>query len=260
MALKGSFRKQLAVLPNGTQRNIYSFVLHNTDWVGQQKFTIVFSDMGMIKTASFDIQLKSGKAVELDVRNTGWDWCMGDFAMIVDKKGKVKMRWNFSPPVYPAGSCPECHGTHRCKACDGRGRWVDKSRNYVYCPSCHRTGQCQTCYVPVRNESAAETMSQPITENSVKVTRRHRPTAVIQGSIKQKERELEQVIKDLDRRTNPQPTEVIHNNWPYPGTTIYVKPKGDFSSYTYHLSRRKAQLESEIRELYRELADAEVDM
>ena len=94
MALKGMFRKQLAVLPDGVLRNIYSLVLHNTDWLGQQEITIVFSGMGDVQKASFDIKLKAGKSIELDVRNTGWDWSVGDFAMIVDKKGREKMRWN----------------------------------------------------------------------------------------------------------------------------------------------------------------------
>ncbi len=260
MALKGSFRKQLAVLPNGTQRNIYSFVLLNTDWFGQQSFKIVLSDMGMGHQAPFDISLKAGKAIELDIRNTGWDWCMGDFAMIVDKNGKEKMRWSFSPQIYAPGTCPECHGTHRCKACDGRGKWVDKMRNYVYCPICHGTGQCQTCYVPIRNESTMTSVSGQNGSQDVRPKKFHRSVAIIQGNIKQKERELEQVTRDLERRTNPQPTEVIRSSYPYPGTTVYVKPKGDFGSYTFFLTRRQAQLESEIKDLYRELADAESDM
>ena len=256
MALKGTFRKQLAVLPDGTQRNIYSLVLTNTDWLGQQQFTIVLSDMGMSKKASFDITLKSGKAIELDVRNTGWDWCMGDFAMVVDKKGREKERWNFTPKVYAPGTCPECHGTHRCKACDGRGQWFDKTRRAVICPTCHGTGQCQTCFVPVREGSPSYSTPNPLSQSPV-IQKSHRSVVLIQSDIRQKERELDQVTKDLDRRTNPQPTQVIQSGWPYPGTTVYVKPNGDFSSYTYHLSRRKAELEHEIKELYRELANAE---
>lgn len=258
MAINGSFRKQLAVLPNGTQRNIYSLVIHNSDWIGSQQLTVVFADMGMVHQASFNIELKSGQTIELDVRNTSWDWCMGDVAIILDKKGKEKVRWSFSPHVYRAGECPECHGTHRCKACDGRGRWTDKMRNYVSCPTCHGTGQCQTCYIPTRDENGE---SPAVLQGQMAATPKkyHRAVAVIQGEIKRKERELDQVNRDLEKRTNPQPTEVIRNSWPYPGTTVYVKPKGDFGSYTYHLSRRSAQLEQELRELYRELADAESD-
>lgn len=256
MAINGSFRKQLAVLPNGTQRNIYSFILHNDDWFGSQQLTVVLADMGMVHHQSFTIELKAGQAIELDVRNTSWDWCIGDVAIILDKKGKEKKRWSFQPRVYGVGECPDCHGTHRCRACDGRGRWPDNMRNYVYCPTCHGTGVCQTCYIPTRNEQG---VSPAIQQGQQPVTRQryHRPAAIIQGEIKRTERELEQVNRNLENRTNPQPQEVIRNSWS--GTTIYVKPKGDFGSYTYHLTRQSAELEHKLRELYRELADAESD-
>lgn len=259
MALKGCFRKHLAVLPDGTQRNIYSLVIHNTGWIGHEKIMIRFYSIGAVNSAAFDVDLKAGQSIELDIRNTGWDWCMGDYAAVIDKKGNVKERWDFQPTVYRPGACPDCHGTHRCTACQGRGRWTDRQRNYVYCPSCHGTGQCQTCYVPVRG--AADEGFPSMAGSGLQETpkRHHRAVAVIQGDIKRKERELEQVNRNLENRTNPQPTQAWQSNWPYPGTTVYVKPKGDFGSYTFSLARRTAQLESELRELYQELAEAEAD-
>ena len=259
MALKGTFNKKLAVLPNGTQRNIFTLVIHNSDWLGHERFTVRFSSMGEVNTASFDIDLKAGQVIELDIRNTGWDWCMGDYAEVVDNKGKVRQRWDFKPVVYRAGACPDCHGTHKCPTCQGRGRWVDKQRNYVYCPACHGTGQCQTCYVPVRGANDAGGAGEQLSADYSQPAnlRHHRPATVIQGEIKRKERELEQVNRNLENRTNPQPTQAWQSNWPYPGSTVYVKPKGDFSSYTFSLARRSAQLESELRELYQELSEAQ---
>ena len=265
MAIKGFFRQQTAVMPSGIQRKIVTLMLTNSNWLGHEQFDVVFSDMGHVNTATFDIELKAGQSIELDVRNTGWDWCMGDYAAIVDKKGREQQRWDFKPRIYGPGECPECHGTRRCAACQGRGQWPDRTNRLVICHNCMGSGQCQTCYVPVRgaNDSfpgptASVTPSQDFGQSTPR--RHHRPTAVIQGEIKRKERELEQVNRDLQRRTDPAPQEVLRTGWPYPGSTIYVKPKGDFSSFTYAQARRSAQLEWELRQLYQELADAEADV
>jgi hypothetical protein len=255
MALEGLFHKHLATLNNGVQQNIYSFVLQNTDWMGKENITIIVSDMGNSKQSSYSLELKAGETIVLDVRNIGWNWCAGDYAVAVDNRGKEISRWNFSPKIYPPGACPECRGSHRCPACGGRGKWADRMRNYVYCPTCHGTGQCQECYVPVRGQESGNDFiasSEPPQQRKF-----HRAVPVIKGEIRKKERELEQVTQEYNRRTNP-PAVVIGRTTDY-RTILVDKPSGDFGSHTFWLSQRMVQIEHEIKALYEELADAEAD-
>ena len=59
-------------------------------------------------------------------------------------------------PQYAPGECPECHGTHRCGTCHGKG-YVHNFNTHTIdtCPACGGTGECQTCYIPVRTISSA---------------------------------------------------------------------------------------------------------
>ena len=256
MALSGLYRKHVVVLNNGVQRNIYSLVIKNTDWIGKQSFTLVASDMSSVKNFSCKIDLKAGETIELDVRNIGWNWCMGDYALVIDEKGKEKVRWTFSPKIYSPGTCPECQGTRKCSNCSGRGRWVDRMRNYVYCPTCYGTGQCQECFVPVRGEDSDK--DDVFSSVPPRPGKFHRSIPVIKAEIKKKERELEDIRRQYDRRVNP-PATTIGRSISYPEIIIVKKQPGNFGSHTFWLGQRMVDLEYEIKALYEELADAEAD-
>ena len=61
-------------------------------------------------------------------------------------------KWTLNIHVPAPGECRDCHGTHKCKYCNGTGIVTN---NYTHeissCDVCHGTGICQNCYVPFRN-------------------------------------------------------------------------------------------------------------
>ena len=48
--------------------------------------------------------------------------------------------------------CPECHGTLKCKKCNGQGVVYPHGRMWEYktCDVCGGTGTCHTCDIPRR--------------------------------------------------------------------------------------------------------------
>lgn len=264
MALKGSFIRQLAILPTGQQGYVFTFVLQNTDWMGSQTVNLLFSDAAGNLSSSYQVEVRHGTSVYLGEQNTGWQWCQGDYAAVTDKSGKVKERWQLLLPVYKSGACPECHGTHKCASCNGRGTWKDTRQNRVFCPVCLGTGVCQTCYIPLRGLPRQMPSKVPqglaIQHNSPQGLSynprvKYRPTAVIQGEINRTERELDRLRREYNKRVDPPATAAIYSPWPYSGR-VEIKPKGDFGSYTYFLASQIAKAESKLRELYDELGQA----
>ena len=139
----GSLRK-------GGQLSI-SLLITCTRWYRSEKVAFKLIDgTGQIPPKDGYIELKAGEGVRIDFDTYDWDWCDGDTIIVFDNKGNESERHVLRMQSYPPGQCPECHGTHLCSMCKGKGRVMDKMHMLSTCPQCLGTGLCQTCYVPTR--------------------------------------------------------------------------------------------------------------
>lgn len=102
-----------------------------------------------------DQKFKAGQTCDFNFDTVNWQWFQGDYAAIIDKKGKIKQTWVLSLKEYAPGECPDCHGTKICKTCQGKGNIYPPGQiwNFKTCPSCGGTGICQTCEIPRRKPS-----------------------------------------------------------------------------------------------------------
>lgn len=98
------------------------------------------------------LKFKAGQTYVFNYDTVDWNWCQGDYAAILGKNDKVIDKWQLHLREYSPGECPECHGTHKCRTCNGSGMvypphkiWEAKS-----CPECGGTGICKTCDIPRR--------------------------------------------------------------------------------------------------------------
>lgn len=130
----------------------YSFSLKNTDWFGKEKVDIVVCDAyGQQPWYFRDTVIKAGETFEINRDTVGWDWAQGDFCALLDKRNRITQKWELQLKVYGPGECPDCHGTHKCRHCNGQGYPFDpRNPQVVPCPYCGGTGTCQTCDIPVR--------------------------------------------------------------------------------------------------------------
>lgn len=101
-----------------------------------------------------DLKFKSGQSYTFDYDTVGWQWCQGDYIAIVDKNNKILQKWHLQIPEYRPGECPECHGTHKCRACNGEGYVYPRGKVWQFkrCERCGGTGICQTCDIPRRKQ------------------------------------------------------------------------------------------------------------
>ncbi len=106
-----------------------------------------------------DLKFKSGQSYTFDYDTVGWQWCQGDYIAIVDKNNKILQKWHLQIPEYRPGECPECHGTHKCRACNGEG--------YVYREV--RYGNSNAARDVAAQEYARLATSRDVNKNSVAV-------------------------------------------------------------------------------------------
>lgn len=128
-----------------------SFVLHSTRWIRDEHFDAVLIDAtGIRPPKTFNnLCLEHGKSYRFDFDTIDWEWRAGDSFVITRRNGKdVNLKWVFDSKGPSEGECPECHGTHICSACNGRGHLIDSHHTIQTCQRCHGTGRCQTCYIP----------------------------------------------------------------------------------------------------------------
>lgn len=152
MSFKGSFSRMQSAKLAGCI--IISFSLKCTNLLmGETVDVALFPSDGAQPWFYRNLKFKSGQTYVFNFDTAEWNWCQGDYAAILDKKGKIVQRWDLRMKEYGPGECPECHGTHRCKTCHGEGVVYPKGRTWEYksCPQCGGTGVCQTCYIPFRN-------------------------------------------------------------------------------------------------------------
>lgn len=132
---------------------MYSFVLKNNSWFGSDTIDCVICDEYGRQPWYFRGQvLKAGNSYRFDFDTVNWTWCQHDYFAIIDKNNRIIQKWQLNLREYAPGECPECHGTHKCRKCNGNGfiyppRHIE---NLQTCSACGGTGTCRTCYIPVR--------------------------------------------------------------------------------------------------------------
>ena len=132
---------------------LYSFVLKNTDWFGSTKVDCMISDeFGQQPFYFRDQTFKAGRSYRFDLDTVDWTWCQHDFFAILGKNDKIVKKWELNLKEYGPGECPECHGTHKCKKCNGEGFIYPKGQiwNFKTCDACGGTGACARCDIPYR--------------------------------------------------------------------------------------------------------------
>ena len=156
MSLNGEFNWIRSMRQGG--RKAISFTLTCTNLFQSETIDAAIVDgTGQLQPMIFRQQmLKAKESLRFDFDTVDWDWCQGDTFTILDKKGQMGQKWVLNLKTYAPGECPECHGTHKCRQCNGTGMIFSKSTHtYNHCEACNGIGICQTCFVPMRNTSTA---------------------------------------------------------------------------------------------------------
>lgn len=159
MGLKGKFTWFNSLHQGG--RKAITFTLTCDNWLSSEVFDCAILDgKGEIPPQiRRQLKLPSGKSFIFNYDTCGWDWCQGDFFAVLGKNDKIKERWDLNLREYKRGECPDCHGTHKCMACNGNGIITDnRSHTIIKCRVCNGTGICQTCYIPKRGVDLASKM------------------------------------------------------------------------------------------------------
>lgn len=154
MALKGSFNWYNSLHQGG--RKAISFTLYCDNMFQSETFDCAIIDSAAQVTPQIrrQIILKAKQSFRFDFDSCGWDWCVGDYFAILGKNDKIVKRWELNLKIYAVGECPDCHGTHKCKFCNGKGTVDNKHIHTISpCSACNGTGVCQACYVPIRQGS-----------------------------------------------------------------------------------------------------------
>ena len=156
MSLKGEFYWIRSMRQGG--RKAISFTLTCTNLFQSETIDAAIVDgTGQLQPMIFRQQtIKAKESLRFDFDTVDWDWCQGDIFAVLDKKGQMGQKWVLNLKTYASGECPECHGTHKCRQCNGTGMIFHRpTHTYNQCEACNGTGICQTCFVPLRNTSNA---------------------------------------------------------------------------------------------------------
>lgn len=151
MSFKGTFKR----IPSGRLANIIilSFELKCTNMIfGETVDVGLFPSDGSQPWYFRNLKFKAGQTLVFNFDTVDWSWYQGDYAAILGKNDKILQKWSLNLKEYGPGECPECHGTHRCKTCNGQGFVYPRGRieQFRTCPTCGGTGVCKTCDVPRR--------------------------------------------------------------------------------------------------------------
>ena len=135
-------------------RKAISFTLTCTNLFQSETFDAAIVDgTGQLQPMIFrQLNLPAKKSLRFDFDTVGWNWCQGDTFAILDAQGQMAHKWTLNLKVPAPGECKDCHGTHKCRHCNGRGTITNHRTHEIYsCETCKGTGICQTCFVPMRN-------------------------------------------------------------------------------------------------------------
>lgn len=198
MSFKGQF-DWISSMRRGGRKSI-SFTLKCTNMFRSETFDAAIIDGGgRLQPMRFSqLRLKAGQSLRFDFDTVGWDWCQGDTFATLDGRGRMDSKWTLRLPTPAPGECRECHGTHHCAACQGKGFTTDLQHNVRQCASCGGTGVCQTCYMPVRGGDATAAMTgQPTGARSQYAEEvRQRKADALRQRIMQLQRKVEQAEWD----------------------------------------------------------------
>ena len=199
MSFRGSF-SWFNSLHQGGKRAI-SFTLTCSNMFQRETFDCAIIDStGQTPTQiRRQLKLKPNESFTFNYDTCGWNWCQGDYFAILEKKDKIKKRWDLELKIYGRGECPECHGSHRCIKCNGNGTITDhRTHTVLKCKTCNGTGFCQKCYVPIRG---ADPLSNEVYGNGSLPNvdaNRQRKIAALQRTISDLQAKIEKV--DWDAR------------------------------------------------------------
>lgn len=210
MGLKGTFEWYKSLRTGG--RKAISFTLKCDNILQSETFDCaIMRGDGSIQPMVFrQLKLKANQAVQFNYDTIDWQWCNGDTFAILGKKDKIKQRWDLSISTYAPGECPECHGTHKCRICSGRGFVYLPNRSIEQCSACFSTGICQECYVPQRNEQTfhSPTHIENIQSSNnrkidVQVENLRRAISDLQQKIEKTQWDMRMMqLKDMDQRNS----------------------------------------------------------
>lgn len=151
MSFKGTFKR----VPSNRLANIMilSFELKCTNMMfGETVDVGLFPSDGSQPWYYRDLKFKAGQTYVFNLDTVNWEWFQGDYAAILGKDNKIIDKWELHLKEYGPGECPDCHGTLKCRACNGQGNVYPKGRVWKYqpCKTCGGTGICRTCHIPRR--------------------------------------------------------------------------------------------------------------
>lgn len=207
---------------------IVSFILTNKNWFMNETITVLISDSSGIKQRTMTIETKNGKKYIFNLDTVGWDWAQYDTFSIIKKNGKVVQQWQCRMDEHANGSCPHCHGSMKCTACNGEGYSLSQNYRIQMCTVCGGTGVCQHCYVPTRGSSLSG-----VNQDVPYVNRKKgRSISVIQREIKKTEMELAKIRKIL----------------------LEHELRNDYGTFYSSQQQYALSLEHRIRDLYNEMS------
>lgn len=154
MALKGTYSWFNSLHQGG--RKAITFTLYCNNMFQSETFDCAIIDSSGQNPPQIrrHITLKPKQSFKFDYDTCGWNWCIGDYFVILGKNDKILKRWDVDVKVYGQGECPDCHGTHKCRQCNGSGTIYHRQvHSYTQCTACNGTGTCQTCYVPTHEST-----------------------------------------------------------------------------------------------------------
>lgn len=153
MSFKGTFELVSSTRLGGTKT--YSFVLKCTNLVfGETIDCMICDEFGQRPFYFRDQKLKAGRSYRFDYDTVDWTWCQHDYFAIITKDNKIVKKWPLDLKEYGPGECPDCHGTHKCKYCHGKGYIYPPGHveDFVKCDHCGGSGICFKCDIPLRSK------------------------------------------------------------------------------------------------------------
>lgn len=145
MGFSGTFTRKVSPRAHGFV--MYSFTLKCTNLFQDEKVDIgFFPSNGNQPWFWRGVTLKAGKRYDFDYDTENIEWYNHDRIAILDRNGNPipKYTWELRLKEYGPGECPKCHGTNRCRRCNGEG-FLPPLIEMKLCPECGGTGVCQEC-------------------------------------------------------------------------------------------------------------------
>lgn len=151
MGFSGHFEKVASTRGYGTR--MWSFVLKCNSLLFDETVDCMISDANEQQPFFFRAQtFKAGRKYRFDYDTVDWFWYKDDYFAILGKNDRIVKKWTLDLKEYRPGECPTCHGTKKCRRCNGQGYIYPKGKPWEFseCPECGGTAECQTCNVPIR--------------------------------------------------------------------------------------------------------------